>query len=172
MNAIRRVLMGSGLLFVGAGLLTASGCARIRHPAEALQPPTVIGSATEAHWTETTWESASTPLHRKTLERGRVVTITGEVVDVSCYLQLGKRGEAHIPCGQKCVRTGQPIGLVTDRGQLYLLISEEHHPRRDGTASLRDRFADLMGRRVTVSGMLQRQNGYRAIFVLTLPKAS
>ena len=48
---------------------------------------------------------------KKVLESGKVATVTGEVVDVSCYLQLGKRGEAHVPCGTKCITNGQPIGI-------------------------------------------------------------
>lgn len=134
--------------------------------------PTVatIGSPAETGWTPTTWEAISTPAHRKVLEHARMKTVTGEVIDVSCWLQLGKRGEAHIPCGQKCVRNGQPIGLLTDQGKLYLIFPEEHHPRRDGTVSLKERFAELMGKRVQVTGMATTWNDYRALFVRTLPE--
>ena len=88
---------------------------------------------------------------------------------MSCFIQLGKRGEAHIPCGQKCVRNGQPIGILTDNGQLYLVMPEEHHPRRDGEVSLKERFAELMGKRVQVSGMTTTYRDARALFVRTLP---
>src|SRR2546428_856377 len=71
-----------------------------------------IGRADSAGWTATTYEAASGEANKKVLASGRVATITGEVVDVSCYLQLGKRGEAHIPCGSKCIEHGQPIGLL------------------------------------------------------------
>ena len=137
---------------------------------DALQPTTEISGLGSAQWTSTTWESASTPEYRRHLTRARAQTITGEVVDVSCWLQLGKRGQAHIPCGQKCVRNGQPIGLLTDQGHLYLIIPEEHHPRRDGNASVKERFAELMARRVRVRGMVAKANDYRAIFVRTLPE--
>ena len=114
-------------------------------------------------------EAASTPLHRHTLKHGRPTTIVGEVVDASCFLQLGKRGEAHIACGQKCARNGQPIGVLTDAGALYLIIPEEHHPRRDGQVNLTERFAELMGKRVQVAGMMTTADGTRALFVRTLP---
>ena len=128
-----------------------------------------IGTPAESGWTDTTQESASTPAQRQVLRQGRIKTLTGEVVDVSCYLQLGKRGEAHIPCGQKCVRNGQPIGLLTDSGKLYLVIPEEHHARRDGTVSIRERFAELMAKRVRITGMVARDGDNRAIFVRSLP---
>lgn len=158
------------------GVLTAaslSGCASFwpRQDTAPQELTGTIGDPTEAHWTSTTMESASTPAQRNVLRHGRPKTITGEVVDVSCFLQLGKRGEAHIPCGQKCVRNGQPIGILTDAGKLYLVIPEEHHPRRDGEVSLKERFAELMAKRVKITGMVVNYNDYRAIFVQTLPDA-
>ena len=33
------------------------------------------------------------------------ITRVGEIVDFSCYIQLGKHGEKHRACGQKCVKT-------------------------------------------------------------------
>src|SRR6266550_7318928 len=58
-------------------------------------------------------------------------TVVGEIVDFSCYLQVGKHGDKHRPCGQKCFTNGQPIGLLTKDGNLYMLMEEEHDPRRD-----------------------------------------
>jgi hypothetical protein len=63
---------------------------------------------------------------------GSAITRVGEIVDFSCYIQLGKHGEKHRACGQKCVNNGQPIGLLTKDGALYMLMPEEHDPRRDG----------------------------------------
>jgi hypothetical protein len=151
----------------------SAGCqslSRLVGLTDELQPVIVVSSPVPPGWTASTRESASTPQHRRILERAEVRTITGEVVDVSCFLQLGKRGEAHISCGQKCVRNGQPIGILTDEGRLYLVIPEEHHPRRDGQVSIKERFADLMAKRVQVSGMVTEYKDYRAIFVRTLPE--
>jgi hypothetical protein len=137
---------------------------------EGQQSVIIVSNPVPPGWTGTTWESATTPQHRRILEHAEVRTVTGEVVDVSCFLQLGKRGEAHVPCGQKCVRNGQPVGLLTDEGRLYLVIPEEHHPRRDGQVSIKERFADLMAKRVQVSGMVTEYKDYRTIFVRTLPE--
>ena len=171
-EAKRRYVGLSRRLFVVAIVAPwLGGCgwafARWRHP----KPPVVTVSApAKARWTSTTWEAASTPKHRKTLQQGRPTTIVGEVVDVSCFLQLGKRGDAHVPCGQKCVRNGQPIGVLTDQGRLYLIIPEEHHPRRDGQVNVSERFGELMGKRVQVSGMAMQYRDERALFVRTLPE--
>ena len=154
------------LLASGAPGCVAPGNAR----RQGSQPPAAtISSAAEARWTATTREAATAPQHQKVLGQARPRTIVGEVVDVSCFLQLGKRGEAHIACGQKCVRNGQPVGVLTDNGELYLIIPEEHHPRRDGQVSIAERFAELMAKRVQVSGMAATSHDTRALFVRTLP---
>jgi len=165
-----RKLSWTALLFAGAMSAGCMSVGRLTGQQDVPQAVAVVSGLEEPRWTATTWEAASTPTHRKILERAEVRTITGEVVDVSCFLQLGKRGEAHVSCGQKCVRNGQPVGILTDEGQLYLVIPEEHHPRRDGQVSLKDRFAELMAKRVRVSGMVTKYKDYRAVFVRTLPK--
>src|SRR5438128_7600816 len=100
-----------------------------------------IGKPIGAKWTPTTIEAAATEAQKKVLATGKPVTVTGEVVDVSCYMQLGKRGEAHVACGTKCIANGQPIGIVDADENLYIVMPEEHHPRRDGQADIRTLFA-------------------------------
>jgi hypothetical protein len=76
--------------------------------------------------------------------------VVGEIVDFSCYIQLGKHGEKHRACGQKCVLNGQPIGLLAKDGALYMLMPEEHDPRRDGGVDAKASAAEHMGHIVTV----------------------
>jgi hypothetical protein len=80
-------------------------------------------------------------------------------------MQLGKRGEAHVECGRKCIANGQPIGIVDGESNLYIVMAEEHHPRRDGQADIRNVFAQNLAKTVTVSGMMTEMKGYRALFV-------
>lgn len=131
-----------------------------------------FGSKESAKWTATTNESATNDAQKKWLANGKPETITGEVVDVSCYMQLGKTGEKHIDCGSKCARAGQPIGVLTAEKELYLVMPEEHHPRRDGQVSLKDAFAEQMGKQVKVTGMVQRNEQGKSIFVSAMEKSS
>lgn len=97
---------------------------------------------------------------------GKPTTVVGEIVDLSCYLQLGKHGEKHVPCGKKCINTGQAIGLVSKTGAIYLLIEEEHDPRRDGqTSGFRKAAADHVGHIMEVTGTEASSGGYHAIYV-------
>ncbi|HXJ42645.1 MAG TPA: hypothetical protein VNH18_25415 [Bryobacteraceae bacterium] len=96
---------------------------------------------------------------------GKPVTLTGEILDLSCYLQLGKHGDKHSSCGKKCLTAGQPIGLVTKAGDVYLLIDEEHDPRRDGLTTFRAAAADNFAKVMTVTGTQTTVNGTKAVFV-------
>jgi len=133
--------------------------------AMAAQSASQFGSKENAKWTATTNESATTPEQKEWLNRGKQETVTGEVIDYSCYMQLGKTGKGHIDCGSKCIRNGQPIGLLTSAKEVYLLMPEEHHPRRDGQVSIRESFASRMAQQVTVTGMVQERPEGKAIFV-------
>ncbi len=99
-------------------------------------------------------------------QAGKAMVATGEIVDMSCYLQLGKHGEKHASCGKKCILAGQPIGLVTKTGDIYLLMEEEHDPRRDGqTSAFRKAAADHIGHIMEVTGTAASHAGAKAIYV-------
>jgi len=96
---------------------------------------------------------------------GKPVTVTGEIIDLSCYFQLGKHGEKHKSCGQKCLNNGQPIGLLTKAGAVYMLIDEEHDPRRDGQTDLRKAANDHFAHVMEVNGTETVVRGIHTIFV-------
>ena len=130
------------------------------------KPAAKLGAKPDQPWTATTIAAgvAQKP------QPGTAVTKVGEIVDFSCYLQLGKHGAAHRTCGQKCVLNGQPIGLLLQDGSLYMLMPEEHDPRRDGGVDAKAKASDYMGQIVEVSGTEASHNGYRAIYVPGLTK--
>ena len=96
--------------------------------------------------------------------------MVGEIVDFSCYLQLGKHGEKHRSCGQKCAQMGQPIGLLTQKGELYLVMPEEHDPRRDGGVDAKAFASEHMGQIVEVNGTEASVGAYHGIYVQGLTK--
>ena len=163
---MRRLL--SVFALVAFAAVTASSPAPVQADPAAPAPAAVIGSQDKAKWSATTEEAAATEANKKWLTLGKPATLTGEVVDYSCYTQLGKRGEAHVPCGTKCLTNGQPAGLLTPAGKLYVLIAEEHHPRRDGEADLKSIFLPYLAKTVTVSGMLVTRPDSRTLFVSTI----
>jgi hypothetical protein len=124
------------------------------------KPAAKMGNKDEV-WSTTTMAAG---VNGKPLE-GKSVTLVGEIVDYSCYLQLGKHGGKHRDCGQKCLRNGQPIGLLTKEGKLYLLMEEEHDPRRDGLTTFRQSAIENMAYVLEVTGTQTEVDGQRAVYV-------
>ena len=118
----------------------------------------------EQPWSVTTVTSS---IEGKVL-KGKPISVVGEIIDLSCYLQVGKHGDKHRDCGQKCARNGLPVGLLAKDGTIYLLIDEEHDPRRDGLTKFRQACVDQMAHVVTVNGVYSVVEGQKAIFVRTL----
>lgn len=130
------------------------------------KPMATIGTKPTQPWTNTT---VAAGVDQKP-QPGRPVTVVGEVIDFSCYVQLGKHGDKHRSCGQKCVQNGQPAGLLTKEGTLYMLMPEEHDPRRDGGVDAKASASDHMGHIIAVNGTEAQVGGYRAIYVQGLTK--
>ncbi|HEU5118892.1 MAG TPA: hypothetical protein VFT74_20025 [Isosphaeraceae bacterium] len=159
------LLVVSSLAFVAKGVLFPEWSDPTKGTYK--EPAAEIGKEVKAAqpWSVTTVTSAID----KPLE-GKPITAVGEVVDLSCYLQVGKHGDKHRDCGQKCAKNGQPIGLVTEDGSVYMLIDEEHNPRRDGQTTLRDKLIENMAYVVKVHGTESVVEGQKAIFVQGLLK--
>ena len=150
-------------LALAASLSTGAAA---KGPAAKAPPAAAIGKTESAQWSSTTIEAAVEEANKKILASGKAATVTGEIVDVSCYLQLGRRGLAHVACATKCINNGQPIGIVDAEDQLYLLFPEPHHPRRDGQASIKDTFLPYLAQQVRVTGMMTNlRGGIRALYV-------
>jgi hypothetical protein len=120
-----------------------------------------VKAPNEQPWSVTTITSS---IEGKTL-KGKPVTAVGEIIDLSCYLQVGKHGDKHRDCGQKCARNGQPVGLLTQDGSIFMLIDEEHDPRRDGLTAFRQAAIDNMANVVRVHGTYSAVEGQKAIYV-------
>ena len=162
-------------LIAVAGLWTVAWAAKsagILHPEMKVEngsydkPMATIGTKPDQPWSAT---SIAAGVDNKP-EPGKAVTMVGEIVDFSCYIQEGKHGEKHRSCGQKCVMNGNAAGLLTKEGALYMLIAEEHDPRRDGGVDIRSVASDHMGHIVEVNGTEASVNGYSAIFIQGLKK--
>lgn len=127
------------------------------------KPAAEIGKKVSADepWSVTTMESS---IMGKPVD-GKPISLVGEIIDLSCYLQVGKHGDKHKDCGQKCARNGQPIGLLTEDGTVYMLMDEEHNPRRDGMTAFREQAINHMADVVRVHGTYTDVDGQKAIYV-------
>ena len=83
------------------------------------------------------------------------VTVTGEVVDMVCYVDHEASGTEHADCAQKCIEMGLPVGIKTKDGKLYLLIGE-HEP-------INAALAPLAAKTITVKGNAVSRDGFNMI---------
>jgi len=77
--------------------------------------------------------------------------VTGEIVDMMCYVDHNAVGEKHgQSCGAKCVKNGGPVGIVSD-GKAYLVVGE-HKP-------MNDQLAEYCGKTITLKGKVAERGG-------------
>ena len=89
------------------------------------------------------------------LAAGETKKITGEAVDMACYVDHNATGDKHADCAKKCITSGLPVGLKADDGKTYLLIGE-HKP-------LNDELAQYAAKKITVEGKVTSRDGINMI---------
>jgi hypothetical protein len=88
---------------------------------------------------------------KENLSAGAEKSVTGEIVDMMCYIDHNAVGETHgQSCGAKCIKGGGPVGIVSD-GKAYLVVGE-HKP-------MNDQLAEYCGKTVTLKGKAAERGG-------------
>jgi len=77
------------------------------------------------------------------------VTVQGEIIDMACYMA----------CAQMCAKKGVPIGVLTDGGEVYLLLDDHNNPDPYDAAK------KLAGERAEISGKKFSKQGVASIVV-------
>ncbi|MEE8586632.1 MAG: hypothetical protein V3T83_17460 [Acidobacteriota bacterium] len=85
---------------------------------------------------------------------GEVVTLKGEVIDLQCYLVHAEKGPDHAKCAEFCIKKGLPVGFLTEKGKLYLLLGPGH----DNVQEL----AGKAGQTISLKGTLLEHDGMPA----------
>ncbi len=76
--------------------------------------------------------------------------VTGEIVDMMCYVDHGAKGAKHASCAEKCIKSGGPVGILSD-GKAILVVGD-HKP-------MNDELAPLAGKTVTLKGKMAENGG-------------
>ena len=76
--------------------------------------------------------------------------VTGEIVDMMCYVDHNAIGAKHANCGEKCIKNGGPVGIVSE-GKAMLVVGA-HKP-------MNDELAPLAGKTVTLKGKMANNGG-------------
>ena len=85
-------------------------------------------------------------------------TVTGEILDMKCYMTAGKHGPDHKDCAAMCIKGGSPMGILAEDGKVYLLIEGKND-------SAFEEAKKHGGETVTITGTLSEKNGVQALIV-------
>ena len=86
-------------------------------------------------------------------------TVTGEILDMKCYMASGAHGDGHKECSATCIKGGAPMGILTDDGKVYLLIEGKKN------SDAYDAAKKFAGENVTLTGTVSEKNGVQALIV-------
>jgi hypothetical protein len=115
----------------------------------------------------------STPVsaHDEKMEASKAanltVTVKGEIIDTACYANHpdSAHGAGHKDCAASCLAKGVPMSLLTDKGDVYLLVPDHSNEKVYNDAK------GWAAEQVEISGRLVTTGGMKAIIVATSKKA-
>lgn len=142
-------LLVSGLLDLVL-VACAGACAHAEPPPAATPTAPTTAPAAKADTTAAPEQPMAKDLGTQTLE--------GELVDLSCYLDHGARGEHHKACGTTCALRGLPIGLLDRDNKITLVVGVHDKP-------MNAELANKMGTTVRLTGKVVSRNGMQMIEV-------
>jgi len=92
-----------------------------------------------------------------------VKTIAGDIIDPSCWVMNGAKGEAHKECMVACAKAGQTLAILEKKtNKVYILAAER--PGEDPNKSV----LDYAGMPVLVKGKVYTRGGIMAIQVASI----
>ena len=91
------------------------------------------------------------------------IFVTGEVLDMTCYIASNLSGPEHAYCARVCIRNGEPAGIKDRDGKVYLLTGE---PGQSISAKLADYAAQV----VTIKGKKSVRDGFAQLQVEEIRK--
>jgi hypothetical protein len=91
------------------------------------------------------------------------ILVTGEVLDMTCYIASNLSGPDHAECAKVCIRNGEPAGIKTQDGKVYLLTGEPGQ-------SINAKLADYAAKIVTIKGKQSVRDGFAQLQVEEIRK--
>jgi len=91
------------------------------------------------------------------------ILVTGEVLDMTCYIASNLSGPEHAECAKVCIRNGEPAGIKTQDGKVYLLTGEPGQ-------SINAKLADYAAKIVTIKGRQTFRDGFAQLQVEEIRK--
>jgi len=91
------------------------------------------------------------------------ILVTGEVLDMTCYIANNLSGPDHAKCARICIKSGEPAGIKAQDGKVYLLTGEPGH-------SINAELAEYAAQVVTIKGKQSVRDGLARLQVEEIRK--
>lgn len=88
---------------------------------------------------------------------GKAAQITGQVVDIACFVGHDSSGEKHAKCAEACARAGNPLAIF-DGKQIYLPVSMNHK-------NPNEKLMSFIEKKVRVTGTVLEKAGFKGIAI-------
>jgi hypothetical protein len=85
------------------------------------------------------------------------ILVTGEVLDMTCYIAYNLSGPDHAECARVRIRNGAPVGIKAQDGRVYLLTGEPGQSVNAGLADYAAKIVTIKGRQTVRDGFAQLQ---------------
>jgi len=105
----------------------------------------------------------SSERRHRPLAGAQEILVTGEVLDMTCYIASNLSGPDHAECARVCIRNGLPVGIKAQDGKVYLLTGEPGH-------SVNAELADYAAKIVTIKGRQTVRDGFAQLQVEEIRK--
>lgn len=91
-----------------------------------------------------------------------VKTVTGEVIDITCFVRHDSKGPEHIKCANVCADLGMPLGILEDgTNAIYLILPGGH-------AAPKEAVDGFFGQHITAKLMIFRSGGLNSAEVMEI----
>lgn len=94
------------------------------------------------------------------------MSITGEVVDVACYLAGDAKGPEHVACATACAKAGGALGILTADGKLYVSLLPDDHKK-----SPNHLLMGFIGKNVEAKGYVRVKGGVNGLMIRSVAEA-
>ena len=92
------------------------------------------------------------------------ILVTGEVLDMTCYIAYNLSGPDHAECARVCIKSGSPAGIKAANGRVYLLTGQPGE-------SVNAQLAEYAAKIVTIKGKITTRSGFAQLQVEEIRKS-
>jgi len=104
---------------------------------------------------------------------GQTTTVTGEVVELACYLANNLTGPKHAVCAVSCAEGGAPLGILDKKaGKAYLIVLDHGDLMGAKSDMVLKKFKPYIAKDVIATGKIIQRGGLTGIAVASVKAAN